>query len=931
MKTQGSEVLRSALLCSAVLSFARPAALLAEDFVWENATARLAISATAEARVTVDKNEGLLPEKAHPFMAVVKDGKNWAATSAQLQENSSDIVDFLFGDSDVKARLRVTVQPLYFLVELIAVDPAVEKVEFVNLSTHINDRVGNIVNAVWDDERVVCVMGLSPQVESRGMSAAVHRKFGVDHGRAAIIALPTQQFYEGVQRVERDHGLPSPTLNGQWAKISEDSRRSYLFTDLTERNVDETIRWAKLGGFGYILIFDSTWASSRGMYPINLANYPSGERSLKAVVEKCHAAGVKVGIHCLTSFVAKRDRLASPVPDPRLLKDRTTNLGSDITAEAGTIPATDAVSDWPVLPSVSLAPDRGAEFQIDDEIIGYEVAGGPDGKTFVQCKRGINGTRAAPHERGAKIAHLAQLWGVYFADLRTSLMDEMAERLAAVVNRCELDMIYFDGAASNKIMGPEEWYWVSAPQFAVWRRLRREVLVEGAGRTHWTWHFYTRGVCSDYAMIAPKTYLDYYKIPMWDNYHANFLPAHLGWWGLVGNAPDHPATTPDEVELYAVRMMALDSPIAMQSDVATLQKNARAEEMVRLLGQYETVRLAHKLPADFRNRLRHSEWQMVPDGAGHVFRPVNFEALRLDTPGVGTLHNPRGRQPLAFRLRAEPCLANAGDPRNRVLFRPASPLDLETPPPKAFICGMLGKRLEFAKAAGDQPEAMLVGPEASLGSGPIKGYAPDLSSHRALAVQLEVDGPPPSEGEPPPVLNVQLEGANLLYRDHHIDLDFRGEKTVVLPNATPDRTLREFHPETGTYAAMLAVRGFNYRQVAALNFRWMRGSAQSGLRVTLRAVEALRESDAALRNPAITVRDATMEIPINLRTGDYLEFSGAGDVHVFGADGERRSKAVRPLGPPPMLYSGANEISMRAQTSSPVNLTVIIKGEPLKP
>ncbi len=51
--------------------------------------------------------------------------------------------------------------------------------------------------------------------------------------------------------VEQDFRLPSPMLGGKWAKVSEDVLTSYLLIDLTEANADETIQYAKLGGFRY--------------------------------------------------------------------------------------------------------------------------------------------------------------------------------------------------------------------------------------------------------------------------------------------------------------------------------------------------------------------------------------------------------------------------------------------------------------------------------------------------------------------------------------------------------------------------------------------------------------------------------------------------------------------------------------------------------
>lgn len=438
------------LLAASVFSAAAGAG--AEDLVWENDNARLVLTSKGEFQAVVDLKTGkeYRPMSAAPFMTVVLDGTRVPATSAV---KTGDTVDFAFGKSGVSAQLRITTHPLYFLVELANLTGAApDSVEFGNVPADIKEHVGDLVNAVWNDAFAVCVMGLSPKVEGRSLSAIVHRQFGLDPAKAAILALPSERFYEAVQRVEKDHGLPYSTLGGQWAKTSDDVRRGYLFIDLTEHNVDEIIRWAKLGEFRYILTYAHTWATTRGSYPINLKNFPSGEAGLKAVVDKCHAAGLKVGIHYLTSFVAKRDPLVTPIPDARLLKDRFTALATDITQDATTIPATDSVADWPAIPSISFVPDSGMDIQIGDEIIGYTLAGGPDGRTFVKCDRGLHGTRPAAHRKGAKIEHLAQRYGHYFADLRTSLNDEMAERIAGVVNRCGLDMLYFDGAASNAIM-----------------------------------------------------------------------------------------------------------------------------------------------------------------------------------------------------------------------------------------------------------------------------------------------------------------------------------------------------------------------------------------------------------------------------------------------------------------------------------------------
>ena len=188
----------------------------------------------------------------------------------------------------------------------------------------------------WDDEFAICLMGLSEQVDSEiagpVTSASVYPEFPMQGQRVAIIATPTPRFLEVVQRLEHDFRLPVPTIEGAWSKLSPDARTSYLFTDLTEANVDETIRYAKMGGFRYILIYSTTWSKSLGSYPINLRSFPHGEAGLKSAIDKCHAAGLKVGMHMLTSFVGKNDPLVRPKPDPGLLKDGETTLAADMSA-----------------------------------------------------------------------------------------------------------------------------------------------------------------------------------------------------------------------------------------------------------------------------------------------------------------------------------------------------------------------------------------------------------------------------------------------------------------------------------------------------------------------------------------------------------------------------------------------------------------------
>ena len=239
-----------------------------------------------------------------------------------------------------------------------------------------------------------------------------------------------------------------------------------------------------------------------------------------------------------------------------------------------------------------------------------------------------------------------------------------------------------------------------------------------------------------------------------------------------------------------------------------------------------------------------------------------------------------------------------------------------------------------------RPWAWPPGHARSLGGG---GKAVNLLKHRALAVKIRVDAPAapatkPSgtaetaaaRAEPPAVLNVQLESWGKTYRDHYIDLDFTGERTVILPEPTTERMLPEFRPAHANYAFKAAMYGFNYEGIVAVNLRWMRLPPGGAVRCSVERIEALAESAATVKNPEITVGQAKLVVPVELRAGDYAEYWAEGPVRVFDRNGVTLG-TVKPEGQSPELAAGGNRIALGAASPGPVKLTVITLGEPLTP
>ena len=910
------------LLMASLLSTAEAA-----EFSFRTATAQLTLDDRGyctSLRDTASGAEWVIQEPA-PFLILRKNGGTFPVT--MLVHDGADW-RAEFGAAGVTASLKISRQPDFIRIQLVRLSsPDIESLELAHLALRPLKRNGSWLGVVWDERFAIALLGLSDCVKvttgGSRLTATVYREFGLEGQGVALIATRPSNLLKQIQGVERECGLPSPQLGGVWAKQSPDVRTGYFFSDLTEQNANETIRHAKLGGFRYVMTYDGTWARSLGSYPINTSNFPRGEESLKAVVDKCHAAGLKVGMHMLTSFVGKNDPLVRPRPDARLLKDDRATLAVNLGAEVQEVVATAPLASFPTEGACYGGTKGGFDIQIDDEIIQYSAIGGAGTNTFLRCVRGFAGTKAASHRAGKPIHHLVERYGCYLVDLRTTLKNEVSERIAGIINRCGFDMIYFDGGECNNANGPY-WYWVSQQQRDICERVHHPLLVQGSGGTPWTWHWFTRGCCDDFAATAPKQYLDWHKIAdSWRSYRDSFMPAELGWWGLLTWAPHQPATMPDEVEFYAVRMLALDSPVSLETHLSSLLQNGRTEEMLRLLGDYEKLRLTGTVPATIRDKLATGEWHRV----GNSFLPVQYAVTRINAGGECAVTNADAAQALQFRLQCVPGLAPLGAPANRVLLHAAAPIKLPLPKGHDAMPGAIAARLEFGKAAGDQVSVFMVGQTATATRGGTAGKSLDLQHHRALAVRLCVTNSP-TDGEPPPVLNIQLEAGGKVYRDYYVDLDFTGERTLTLPEPTTERMLPEFRPASVNYTFKAAMYDFNYRNVIALNLRWMR-AGHTNVICAVTQIEALAELETPLKRPTLELSSGKITLPVDLGIEDYAEFRDSADVRIFDKHG-KLLQTLHFADHVPQLPANVSRIGLHSAGGGTAKLTLITLGEPIK-
>ena len=212
-----------------------------------------------------------------------------------------------------------------------------------------------------------------------------------------MVACPMDKFRPIMQQVVTDAtDMPNSTLGGPWALDSEIARGSYLFNfdGITEASVDQWIEVTKLLGVNQIDFHGGSSFRFGDCRP-NPGLYPNGRASLKAVIDRLHAAGIKAGLHPYAFFMDKTCDWVTPVPDPRLGKDATFTLSQDISAESTDVPVVESTENMSTI--TGFFTRNSVTLMVDQELIIYSDISKTSPYAFTKCTRGAHGTKISAH------------------------------------------------------------------------------------------------------------------------------------------------------------------------------------------------------------------------------------------------------------------------------------------------------------------------------------------------------------------------------------------------------------------------------------------------------------------------------------------------------------------------------------------------------
>lgn len=532
------------------------------------------------------------------------------------------------------------------------------ELELVRIPVKPVRHVGARLGAGWDDKLAVGLTAINMQSQ-----VTAHKKDGgtfitavtqdypgphLEGAGVVLLAAPPTEYRFLLRRISAEFNLPRNEGAGIPSKELSLALESYWFLSFGEADVDKVIDCCKQSGFRQVMLNSGSWCALPGHYIFNTKMYPDGQESLKRTIAKLHEAGIKVGMHCFASKIAKADAYVTPVPDKRFWVDRETALAADIGVSNNEIRVTTDLREWPGSPVAQQKMWEGGvekhrEVILDNEIVQFRTIG-PDGKwdTFQDCRRGAFKTTAADHKAGTVGRH----YGVdgcingYIIDQETDLIDEVTTRLAGIFNDCGFDMVYFDGG--EDVDRRRFVYYVSRFQAESMKKFtKRPIIHMGTIMTHNLWHSFSRSGTVDTYLNTLNGHIQAGgTVDTWPTVRRHIdksveymlsigddmMPGELGWFGIWPRGKNTDGLQLDEIEYLMAKSLAFNAPVSLQTSFGQMAKHPLTPGILETVKVYEEARLSGVIPDSVIAPLRTNRLDVAIIGSGNTWRFVSLDS-----------------------------------------------------------------------------------------------------------------------------------------------------------------------------------------------------------------------------------------------------------------------------------------------------------------
>ena len=826
----------------------------------ENASARLTLDSRGRVLGLVEKaSKKDLAAKPQTYLVTLKKaGREYRSRACSFRQGRLTVE---FPGALGSVVLAVEAKPRWFTFKVLSVsDPEVDEVAFLNLRAQPAKYVSGMAGVASDDASAICLRVLNIQTNASItgkpalMKAIGYRKHGLAGAGAALLVCPRRDLRPAMQALFTAEGVLHSKLGGPWSLDAPENRLSYLFSSVSEKNVDAWIALAKRSGMPIIHL--NGFERTLGHYEPRADLFPNGMAGLKAVADKIHAAGLKIGMHTLTGCISPGDPFAAPIPDKRLAKHRTFTLAQPLGEKEDVVALVERPEN---LDTVWAYASRGNVVQVDDELILFTGYSSEPPYRLTGCRRGAFGTKPAAHAAGAPAGHLFAYYGAFYPDPDSTLVDEVADCIAKVANAGRFDFLYEDGSEGM----PGGWYGVARMRSAIYKRIDHPIRIEASEWGYHSWPFHSVIGAWDHPCWALNRFNDLHCQQVEAFKATHLMPGQLGWWAILGPSNDHDAELPEEIEYLCGKALGYGAPLSLMG-VGPGQRppSARQDEYLTTIGRYERLRLAGYFPESVKEKVRtlKEEFRLrqAPGGAWQLF-PTDYLARKAaglgEGPAAWTVTNRHAAQPLRARIQALYSAAPYDSPEGKTLAEFAKPDEFGAPSAASGVTCTFAPSAQEVKAGGTS--ACLIaenkGKERRGSWARVSKVFPNevnLGKCAALGVWVHGDG----KGE---ILNFQLTDPPQYYHsawsDHYVDVDFTGWRYFELPLRERDA---ERHGDQGwPYGGLYQVyrTSLMREHVSALHLYVNNVPPGETVKVHISPVRALPITRAKMANPALSI------------------------------------------------------------------------------
>lgn len=515
--------------------------------------------------------------------------------------------------------------------------PSATEICLLQLPVRKRTNFGEWLNVSWDDKAAINVLATdeyaSIDFEKREgyhiLRADAIKDIKFKGTGAALIVCESDKLLDNIACIEEDFNLPKGVESRRNDMINASY---YWFYNINPETVDIHLHYARMGGFRAMNLYYPSFQEKGGYcdigsYEINKKVYPNGKEDLRKMLDKIKAAGISPGAHFLHSHIGRDSEYVTPVPDHRLNLVKTFTLSEDL-GKSDTIVYVEQNPEGTVMAEGCRVLKVGTEF------ISYENYTTTPPFKFTGCTRGIDVTTVNSLPKGTMIDILdVSEFGAtsIYIDQRTSLQDEVAEKIADIYNT-GFEFMYFDGSEG---VNPPFGVNVALAQYRVFKRLKPAPLfTEGAAKSHFSWHMISGGNAFD--VFGPEELKE--QVRKWPAEEASrmrqdFTRINFGWLGYW--IPDETTigTQPDMLEYVTGVAAGWDCPVSLQANPHAFELHPRTADNMEVLKRWETVRAQHWLSEEQKKMLQNvnQEHHLLLD-ENQQFELVPYEQI-VDVAG----------------------------------------------------------------------------------------------------------------------------------------------------------------------------------------------------------------------------------------------------------------------------------------------------------